>query len=247
MPDITRFMQWAAAESGGFIWQFIIWEGMVPFVSAWVATAFTKIFGWKATRGQAFGFFFLAWFAISLAIFVIRNGPSVRSEPPLTVEATGVNMGYSTDGKTSLFKYSLRIYNPGLPTVVHGWALKIIGADGAQFDAYPIDLREVPVVVLNGGGALKNSEDLIEQGAHNPIPSGGMIEGWAVFARDRLSDNYLLNCRFQISLLDVANRKSTGEIVTQAAPQASTSGSDSEPLSTPLNASPSSTPMESHP
>ncbi|MGA3172569.1 MAG: hypothetical protein ABSE62_16325 [Chthoniobacteraceae bacterium] len=100
--------------------------------------------GWKPQKWwQHVGLWIgsLGGIFIGLALFLSLLSESMQNSfrsaaippPELSIEPLGVAPSVNDGPPYTVFLlYNLRIYNAGSPTVIHGWSLKITGADQKQ-------------------------------------------------------------------------------------------------------------------
>jgi hypothetical protein len=165
-------------------WNYVLYDFLLPGFSTLIGLGFAKVFGWKPSKSQTFGFCGLLFFAALLAIFVFRsafptssdtqalilNHPDLHGEilnlaPVNGAKVTGYILPFPLSGAPTLVE--LRIVNGGSPSVVWNWDLRVTLVSGQN-----IETRECgEYLPMNGNIASMGGSSGVQFTADSYLPN----------------------------------------------------------------------------
>jgi hypothetical protein len=142
--------------------------------------------------------------------FIVKNSaintPSM-ARPDLKAEINSIVLGQYPPSKDIYVEVQMQVFNAGdAPSFIRGFHMEVIGADKQVFYPFvvasfgtsapplsPLPTYSGPVPVLPGTleGAQSVMDDNLVKKGMNPIPYGGMIEGFLVFTLPNSDLDYL--------------------------------------------------------
>ncbi len=183
---------------------------------AWV---WGKSWEWKKELA-----FWLSGLALSAGVLLLfasvkPSGPasSPATEPDVSTGLAWMSM--AGDDKTSGILFYTTVFNAGSPTVLRDWKLTIT-SPAKEIFTFGAVLNTPSSITIPGmlhtpstgtNATLERKDWLVDKTYSNPIPDGGMAEGYVLFIVTNLGRGYLEipNTSFELSFKDVKGRTHT--------------------------------------
>lgn len=103
------------------------------------------------------------------------------------------------------------VSNTGIPSVAEGWRLDVQTKEVTQSFKASLFMKNFPIPASGSSPAIViRPQDMIYEKATNPIPTGGTIRGWLIFALHGLEPSQLQpNTKLTLRFRDVLGQESS--------------------------------------